>query len=252
MRIFGPVRQRRRNPRLGDRFGEWMEAQWAPVGSDASSHRFLALQPIFNRQKKIFGYEALSRAGWDNQFSGDPEAATQMMVDDWMLNGLDQLTGGYRAFLNCTRETLIRGSLTILPSSTVIELVETIEPDKEVLNACLRMKALGYQIALDDFQLSEKMGSLVDLADYVKIDFRLSGKKQRKEILHHLQKRAIRLIAEKIETKEEFEIARKEGFQFFQGYYLARPTVYSRRILPAEDANQFRVLTAFDKAAFSV
>jgi len=240
--IFGSVRQRRRTPRLGDSFGHWKKAQWAPSGADACNHRFLALQPIFNRRRKIFGYEALSRSGWDNRFTGDSDAATQMMVDDWMLHGLDDLTEGSPTFLNCTREALVGGLLTLLPPSIVLELLETVEPDEEVLAACRRMKALGYRIALDDFQLCKKMEGLIELADYVKVDFRLSDKHQRREILRHLQGRAIKLVAEKIETGEEFEVALEEGFQLFQGYYLARPTLFSKRRIPLGDVNHLYLL----------
>jgi c-di-GMP-related signal transduction protein len=221
---------------LGDSFGKWMKSPWAPSGSDACDYRFLGLQPIFNRRRKIFGYEALSRSGWDNRFTGDSDAATTLMVGDWMFHGIDELTGGRRTFLNCTREALLRGLLTLLPPSTVIELLETVEPDKEVLGACRRIKALGYQIALDDFQHSEKMQGLIELADYVKVDFRLSAKEERREIIRCLKSSATRLVAEKIETNEEFEMALGEGFQLFQGYYLGRPRVFSKRKI----CNHFR------------
>jgi c-di-GMP-related signal transduction protein len=229
LNIFGSVRRRRKTPRLGDGFGNSITSPWAPSGSDARDHRFLALQPIFNRQRKIFGYEALSRSGWDNWFTGDTDTATQTLVGDWMLGGIHALAAGSPTFLNCTREALVGGFLTLLPASTVIELLETVEPDKEVLTACRRMKALGYQIALDDFQHSEKMEGLIELADYVKVDFRVSGKDERREIIRRLKSSATILVAEKIETSEEFEMASGEGFWLFQGYYLGRPRVFSKR-----------------------
>jgi EAL and modified HD-GYP domain-containing signal transduction protein len=244
LNIFGSVRRRRKTPRLGDNFGNWMKSPWAPSGSDAGDHRFLALQPIFNRRRKIFGYEALSRSGWDNRFTGDSDAATKMMVGDWMFHGLDELTGGCRIFLNCTREALVRGLLTLLPPSTVLELLETIEPDKEVLAACRKLKALGHQIALDDFQHCEKMEGLIALADYVKVDFRLSCKEERREILRRLKGNTTTLVAEKVETSEEFEMALGEGFRLFQGYYLGRPKVFSKRRASTNNVNHFRRLAA--------
>lgn len=206
----------------------WIRSPCPPSGSSARYHRFLALQPIFNRRGKIFGYEALSRSGWDNRFTGDSDAATKMMIRDWMVHGLDELTGGCRTFLNCTREALVGGLLTLLRPSTVLELLETVEPDKEVLAACRQMKALGYQIALDDFRHCEKMEDLVALADYIKVDFRLSCNEERREIIRRLKTSTATLVAEKIETNEEFEMALTEGFRLFQGYYLGRPTVFSK------------------------
>lgn len=221
-----------------------MRSPSVPSSPDVSEHRFLALQPIVSRRRNIFGYEVLFRSGWDNRFTGDSDAATRAMIDDWMFHGLDKLTGGRRPFLNCTREALVRGRLNLLPPSTVLELLETIEPDGEVLTACRRMKALGYQIALDDFQHSERFERLLALADYVKVDFRLSFKEERREVTHRLRRSATMLVAEKVETREEFEIAITEGFRLFQGYYLGRPKVFSKRKITSNDMNHFRQLPA--------
>lgn len=203
-----------------------------PSGDDAYSSRFLALQPIFDGQGEVFGYEALARSSWDNRFTGDSDTATELMIGTRILHRFDELTGGRRIFVNCTREALVKGMLTLLPPSTVLELLETVESDEEVLAACRKMKALGYQIALDDFRRPEEAEGLIALADYVKVDFRLSCKQERSEIIRHLSSYAVTLVAEKIETSEEFEIAIEEGFQLFQGYYLGRPKVFAKREFP--------------------
>ncbi len=217
-----------------------------PSGPDGRSSCFLALQPIFNRRRDIFGYEALARSGWDNRFTGDSDTATKLMIGNRMLHSVEELTGGRRTFVNCTREALVRGLLIRLPPSTVLELLETVAPDKEVLAACRRMKALGYQIALDDFQHCEKMEALIALADYVKVDFRLSCQEERREILRRLKRNAVTLVAEKIETNEEFETALEEGFRLFQGYYLGRPKVFRTRTLPIKDVNHFHRFEALN------
>lgn len=154
------------------------------------------------------------------------------MIGDWMLDTPNRLTGESAIFLNCAREDLVGGLLTLLPAPTVLEVLETVEADEEVIAACRRLKALGHQIALDDFQLCEEMEGLIELADYVKVDFRLSSQEERSEILSYLRGKPILLIAEKIETQEEFEAAVADGFQLFQGYYLARPALFSKRSIP--------------------
>jgi c-di-GMP-related signal transduction protein len=106
------------------------------------------------------------------------------------------------------------------------------------------MKSLGYHIALDDFQDSEKMEHLIALADYVKVDFRLSDKEERREIIHRLKRSTATFVAEKIETNEEFEMALGKGFQLFQGYYLGCPKVFSKRNVSTNDVNHFRRMTA--------
>jgi EAL and modified HD-GYP domain-containing signal transduction protein len=231
LNVFSSAR-RRRIPRRDDSSRNRIIPELSPSGPHTCDSHFLALQPIFDREREIFGYEALARSGWDNRFTGDSDTATKLMIGNRMLHRFDELTGGRRTFVNCTREALVRGLLTLLPPLTVLELLETVESDKEVLVACRRMKALGYQIALDDFQQSEKTEGLIALADYIKVDFRLSCKQERSEIIGRLKGSAATLVAEKIETAEEFEIALEEGFQLFQGYYLGRPKVFSKREFP--------------------
>jgi EAL and modified HD-GYP domain-containing signal transduction protein len=240
MKFFRSLRRRSRTRRLGDAHEEWMEAHWAPAASEAGYHRFVALQPIFDHRRKVFGYEALARSKWENRFTGDPDTATQTMIDDWLLHGLDELTGGSRTFINCTTEALTGGSWTLLPTRTVLELLETVEPSPEVVSACRKMKALGYQIALDDFQLSKKMDVLLALADYVKVDFRLTDSGHRRAIVRRVKGLATIPVAEKIESEEEFGTAVAEGFRLFQGYYLGAPVLFSRRRISPLDANHLR------------
>jgi len=240
MKLFRSLRQRGKTRRLGDAQGGWMEAHWAPAASEAGNHRFVALQPIFDRRRKVFAYEALSRSKWENRFAGDPDTATQTMIDDWLLHGLDELTGGSRTFINCTFQALTGGSFTLLPTRAVLELLETVEPSIEVVSACRKMKALGYQIALDDFQLAKKMDVLLALADYLKVDFRITGSDERRAIVRRVSGLATIPIAEKIETEEEFDTAVAEGFRLFQGYSLGAPVLFSKkRILPL-GANHLR------------
>jgi EAL and modified HD-GYP domain-containing signal transduction protein len=234
------MRRRGTSRRLGDIYGEWNEAQWAPAASEAGNYRFVALQPIFDRRKKIFGYEALSRIKWENRFTGDPSTATQTMIDDWLVHGLHELTRSRRTFINLTTEAVIGELWTLLPTCTTLELLETVEPTMEVVSACRKMKSLGYQIALDDFQLSEKMNVLLGLADYVKVDFRVLDSEKRREIVSRVKGLGTVPVAEKIETRDEFDVAVAEGFQLFQGHSLGRPVLFSKRRISPLEAGSLR------------
>jgi EAL and modified HD-GYP domain-containing signal transduction protein len=234
--------------------GDWIEAQLEPSAPllDPDRHHFLARQAIFDQMGELYGYELLFRLGWHNHFTGDPDAATQTIVDNWLLHGFEELTGGFPSFLNCTREALVTGLVTLLPSpSTVLELLETVEPDEEVVSACRRLKRIGYGIALDDFQFSKKMEPLVDLADYIKIDFRLP-RSHRRNTLRQLEGWGVILVAEKIETEEEINIAFEEGFELFQGYFFGRPNIFSRRKTPADATHYRRLLNAMTASWFEM
>ena len=98
--------------------------------------RFLARQPILDEQREIVGYELLFRSGWENCFSGESDDATRQMLDNCVYMGIESLVNEKLAFINCTREALV-GKLVMLlpPNNTVLEILETIEPDAELLNA---------------------------------------------------------------------------------------------------------------------
>ena len=206
--------------------------------------RFIARQPIFDVRKKVFSYELLARSGWENRFTGDSDAATRKMIFDGALYGFQGLTGGRPAFINCTRESLVEGLVTLLPPGTVLEVLETIEPDAEVVEACRKFKKMGYQIALDDFRLSPGIEALVELADYIKVDFRLSDKEERRRILALVKGSKATLIAEKVETEEEYKTAAREGFDLFQGYFFCHPTVFSSSRAPGNGGNYLQLFSA--------
>ena len=117
--------------------------------------RYVARQPIFDREEKVFGYELLFRDGLENAFHGDTDEASRATLDRSLLMGLDVLCDGRWAFVNCTRDTLIKGLVTLLPSrSTVVEVLESVPADPDVVSACQRLKEAGYMIALDDYAVS--------------------------------------------------------------------------------------------------
>ena len=216
---YTPLRSRKR-------FAEWMEG--GIVSADYRSRCFVALQPIFDLEGSVFGYEALCRTDRNNSFTGDFRNATRSIIRDWLLDGFYRYTGPKPVFVNCTREDLISGFITLPPVPVVVEILETVEVDDWLLEVCRRLKYFGHKIALDDFQLFGSDPRLVELADYIKVDFQLSDRTQRKDMLRALRNMPVQFIAEKIESRDEFETALDDGFELFQGYYLARPVLFSK------------------------
>jgi EAL and modified HD-GYP domain-containing signal transduction protein len=223
-----------------------------PALKESGAKRFVARQTILDSSMVVHGYELLFRTGWENCFRGDTDAATRMMIADGALHGFRDLTRDAAAFINCTRESLVSGLVTLLPNTTVLEILETVVGDAEVLEACARYKALGYKLALDDFRVHEGMDGLIDLADYIKIDFRLSDAEERRELLSLLKSRDVTLIAEKIETEQEFQSALAEGFTLFQGYYFCHPTVFSKKRAPRNGRHYLYLLSAMAGGKFDI
>lgn len=193
---------------------------------------FAARQPIFDRNRKVAGYELLYRASERNQYEGgDPEVVSAVSLERTLLGfGLKTLIGDRAAWINATRGLLVRGHWELLPpESTVVELLETITPDDEVVAACRRLRAAGYRIALDDYRHSEAMRPLLELADWVKVDFRGQPAAERRRVERELRRRPLQLLAEKIETHEEHVEAMESGYQLFQGFFFCRPEMMRTR-----------------------
>ncbi|MFP5277580.1 MAG: EAL and HDOD domain-containing protein [Acidobacteriota bacterium] len=212
-------------------------------------NRFLARQPILDRRQRILGYEILFRAGWMNSFSGDGDDATRQILDNLFVAGVDSVCGRKLAFVNCTRESLLSGLVTLLPvQSTVLEILETVEPDDEIVAACRALKAKGYRIALDDFVMRDSMAELVKLADYIKIDVRNTDSAERNLICQNLRNSGVSLLAEKVETEAEFRAVSSEGFTAFQGYFFCSPVMIARHEIPPNRLNALKLLCAVSRS----
>ena len=205
--------------------------------------RYVARQPIMDLRGRVHGYELLFRAGPESVFRGDGDLATRTMLDNTVVYGLDRLTGGLPAFVNCTCESLIDDLVHILPSSmTVLEILESLEPTPALVEACRRHKTSGFRLALDDFNWKPKFDPLVELADYIKVDFVETGAAERPSLLRRLDQVTVALVAEKIETQQDYRQACKEGFTLFQGYYFCRPMLMENGKVPANRLPQIEIL----------
>jgi c-di-GMP-related signal transduction protein len=214
-----------------------------PPASPAS--RFVARQPILKADGKVFAYELLFRDGIKNQFSGiDPDNASRSVLDSSILMGLQLLCDGRRAFLNCTRDVLLNDYIMLLPpAEVVVEILETIAPDDAVVAACRRLKKSGYVIALDDFTPDDPRAALAGLADIIKVDLRLTTPEHLPGIVGRHGRRC-QMLAEKVETHEEFRATKKLGFVYFQGYFFCKPEMLPAKQLAPNRLSHVRMLQA--------
>ena len=206
---------------------------------------FIARQPIFDVKGRVFAYELLFRSGLHNYFDSDDvdQASASVIANSNLLFTLDEMTGNTKAFLNCTEKVLLEDLMTTLPrQQAVVEILEQVEPTPQIIEACKRLKSLGYTLALDDFVYHRNFEPLLDLADIVKVDFLLSDENQQKELARQLIPRGIKMLAEKVETHEVFEQAKGMGYQLFQGYFFAKPIIISRKDIPTNKIQFLRIL----------
>lgn len=205
---------------------------------------FVARQPIFDAQLGVFAYELLFRSGPENFFpnvDGDL-AASRVITDSSSVFGLDTLTAGRPAFINATRRVLTENLFSLLPNEwAVVEVLETVEPDREVVDACRALKDAGYMLALDDFVDSRKYKPLIELADIIKVDFLASDKPTRRALAERYGSQ-VRLLAEKVETHEDVRDGVGLGYDLFQGFFFCEPEIISRRQVPGFKLNYIRFL----------
>lgn len=214
-----------------------------PQALSLPGQRFVARQPIFDREQNVFGYELLFRNGVEDFFNADPELAARSTLDSSLLYGINTLCDNRRAFVNCTREVLFKDLITLLPpSQTVAEILETVEPEDRVVAACKRLKAAGYLIALDDFAPNDPRIPLVEYADIIKVDIRATRPEERAAMMRRFGSPKCKMLAEKLETPHEFYQARDLGFVYFQGYFFCRPELVIGREVPASQMHYMRLL----------
>ncbi|MFA9458179.1 EAL and HDOD domain-containing protein [Halalkalibacter sp. AB-rgal2] len=200
---------------------------------------FVARQPILTKNEEVYAYELLYRNNEKNQFSnidGDV-ATTDVLINSFFTIGIDQLSEGKPCFINFTENLLKKGVATYFPPEMiVIEILETVEITSEIVEICKQLKYKGYKIALDDFvydQLSLVSENMYQLVDIIKIDIRQTNRAKRKKMLQQLRPYQIDFLAEKVETREEYEMCLFDGFVFFQGYFFCKPAVIRSRDVDA-------------------
>jgi EAL and modified HD-GYP domain-containing signal transduction protein len=222
-----------------------------PAADHPASHpvpnRFLGRQPILDVERRLFGYELFYRAGKTDAFSGDPEQATREVVDHWLM--LIPEHDHAAAFVNCTRNALVDGLVTLLPpESTVLEILPNIDPDPEVIASCLALRATGYRFALDAFMPQPSRVPFLDLADFIKIDFQSADFQDRREIYAMAAGTQAQLLAERIETDIQQRIAVAEGCTLFQGYFFSQPILVESRTVPHNAFVYLKLLAALRHA----
>ncbi len=208
--------------------------------------RFVGRQPILDIEMKVYGHELLFRSGSVNAFSGDEEQATQSVIDNSLL--LISEASHEISFINCTKEALLSGIVTLLPpASTVLEILETIEFDQELLECCRELKRDGYKFALDDFSEVGSQLPLLEIADFIKVDFMASNREARAKIYELAGGPNVIFIAEKLETEQEVETAWAEGCELFQGYFFCKPIMTATRVIPQNQLVYMRILSELSR-----
>ncbi len=207
---------------------------------ESSWKRFVARQPILDRHKNIYAYELLFRSSLDNFFQSDlpDQASSSVLVSSLFLIGMQSITDGRRAFINFTQNLITRDYATFLPpDQAVIEILEDVQPEPDVLDACNALKRKGYILALDDYPLDGRMAPFLPFVEIVKVDWLNTPLEVCQQLAVDFIPKGIKMLAEKVETHDQYRQALSLGYSYFQGFFFCEPEVLTGRDIPALQTN---------------
>lgn len=211
---------------------------------------FVARQPIFTVDMRIWGYELLFRHGEAQAavFTDGDQATTQVIADGYAL-GIRGMGRGVKALINFPRNVLLGPAPYVLPSERcVVEILETVRPEVEVMEACRQLKDHGYTLALDDFVGDPGFEPLCEIADIVKVDILGKTPDEVSAIVKGLRPYKARLLAEKVENQAMFTVCKQLGFEYFQGYFFSKPEVVPGRKLSSSQTTKVKLLKELNES----
>ncbi len=213
---------------------------------------FLGRQPILDRNQEIIGYELLFRAA-DHETANftDHDVATASVITSALGGfGFRELLGDKLGFININQELFYSDLLEVLPTDqTVLELLELIELDDRVRERCLELKGMGFQLSLDDHLYAPEFSDMYRIIDIVKLDILEIPTEELQPVINSLREFPLRLLAEKVETADQYKTCLAMGFDLFQGYFFERPEVLKRKCLETSQLEMLQLLDSLTKEA---
>lgn len=212
----------------------------------AAQDIFIGRQPILDREERLVAYELLFRSGRQNQALVDDDvAATAAVITHTFTDfGVEEALGPYKGFLNVSEAMLLSDAIELLPhDKIVLELLETVPLTPDVAARCRQLQQIGFDIALDDVvALEAGHRAMLALVDVVKVDIKALDDDALAAISAELRRHPVQRLAEKVDTREQVRRCLDLGYDLFQGYYFARPTVIAGRKLSPSEASLLRLL----------
>lgn len=206
---------------------------------------YLGRQPILDRCQRIVAYELLFRSSYvDRAGLVDPvSASAQVIAYAFGELGLDAALGRSGCFINVNRELLLSDLVELLPADRVtLEITEDVIFCDRVIDRCRDLKQMGYSLALDDFVYSPDYDAVFELIDVIKVDITQQSREEVVALAKRFHGRCITLLAEKVESAEEYAMCREAGYVLFQGYYFARPDLITGKRADASNVGVLRLM----------
>ncbi|RLL42694.1 HDOD domain-containing protein [Oceanobacillus piezotolerans] len=218
---------------------------------------YIARQPILNRSQEVVAYELLYRSSNKNEFPNiDGNEATSHVIYNFLQMGIDSLSEGKPSFINFTDQLIENHVPSHFEQDTiVVEILESVELTDSIIEGCTKLKEMGYKLALDDFQIkldNPYLKDIIGLVDIIKVDIHNTPRDLQKQILRAFKSHDVEFLAEKVETREEYERCLQEGYSYFQGYFFSKPVVLSMKDIPIQNHSFLLILNELSQPEPSV
>ena len=214
---------------------------------------YVARQPIFDTKKCIFGYELLFRADMANFFpeiQGD-SATSKLLSNSFFNIGIEKIAGSNLVFINFTQELLLKQlPLMFSQDRLVVEILEDVQPERDVIEACQEIALNGYIIVLDDFFYKPSLEPLIEVADIIKIDIKATPLEEVGDLVKKMTERGVDLLAEKVETHDKYNKALEMGFRYFQGFFFSKPEVLKGKEISTPQMQLLEIMAEVNKEDF--
>ena len=205
------------------------------MSTESVTEAYVSRQPIYRSKMDVYGYELLFRdsGAADRAVIVDGDRATAQVILNFIEIGLERIVGPDLAFINLTRNFILDGHCASLPKDRVVlEVLKDVTADSAIIQSLQQLSRQGYVIALDDFVYEERLRPLVELANIIKVDILGVDRNALERHVSALKDFKVRLVAEKVETLEEFEFCEGLGFEYFQGFFFCKPKLIQGRQIP--------------------
>ena len=217
---------------------------------------FVGRQPIFDSKMQVFAYELLFRAEagpLESTIKDGDSATSQIILNTFVNLGLEKIVGQHKAFLKLSRKFLSDPELLVAPPDRIVlEVLQDVEPEDNIIAALQSFKQQGYSIALDNFIDPNDFEPFIELTDIVKLDVL---NKEPEELAAHAERFRpynVKLLAEKIETYDQFESMKELGFDYFQGYFFAKPTLIEGKSITPNQLNLLKLVATINNPEVEV
>lgn len=227
----------------------------AVLDEEGSSEVFIGRQPIFDKNLNLFAYELLYRDSHENRavVTNQNQSTSEVIINLVTNFGFDVVTGGHTAFINLSKDFLTGNKPLPLPhDKVVLEVLEDTIVDQALIDGLKKLSSENFSIALDDFVYSEEWEPILPLVDYIKVEIPLLSRDEIKNHVAELKKYNVKLLAEKVETEAEYDFLHECGFDYFQGYFLARPKVLSGKTIPPNKLTMILLLSDLNNTTIEI